>query len=109
MCLQDPEGDHTVERALEEPHNFVLKPQREGRGEYLIISNSLFLKPKYNVCYFIAQMIWLLLFSDSNYYNNELHGKLEKMRGSVERETYFLVDKLRPPALPNLFLGHSRR
>ena len=33
MCLQGPEGDHAVERALEEPHNFVLKPQREGGGE----------------------------------------------------------------------------
>ena len=30
MYLQGPEGDHAVERALEEPHNFVLKPQREG-------------------------------------------------------------------------------
>ena len=33
MYLQGPEGDHAVERALEEPHNFVLKPQREGGGE----------------------------------------------------------------------------
>ena len=33
--LQGPEGDLAVEKALAKPENFVLKPQREGGGEYL--------------------------------------------------------------------------
>ena len=33
VCLQGPEGDRSIAMALSAPHNFVLKPQREGGGE----------------------------------------------------------------------------
>ena len=77
--------------------------EKEEVSVSTILSCSLFMKHK--ACFFIAQTIMLLLYSDNNYYNNDLHGMLEKIGGSVEREAYILMDKLRPPALPNLFLG----
>ena len=34
MWLQSPEGDAAVQLALANPEKYVLKPQREGGGEF---------------------------------------------------------------------------
>ena len=44
LCLQGPEGDSVVQKALADPHKYVLKPQREGGGKY-----SLFIINKYSL------------------------------------------------------------
>ena len=35
--LQGPEGDKIIEMALSNPHNYVLKPSREGGGKHMAV------------------------------------------------------------------------
>ena len=37
LNYQGEEGDETVGMAMENPHKFVLKPQREGGGKFCIL------------------------------------------------------------------------
>lgn len=34
--IQGPEGDKMIEMALKDPQNYVLKPQREGGGIWIV-------------------------------------------------------------------------
>lgn len=46
--LQGPEGDKMVEMALENPQNYVLKPQREGGGTHTQHTHTCVLCEEYN-------------------------------------------------------------
>ncbi|CAH2292572.1 glutathione synthetase [Pelobates cultripes] len=66
------EGDKTVEIAIANPDQFVLKPQREGGG--------------------------------NNIYGEEIKEVLEKVKDSIERTSFILMDKIRPRPLKNCLL-----
>lgn len=38
-CLQTPEGDAAMKLALDNPHRYVMKPQREAGGKNIFKNN----------------------------------------------------------------------
>ena len=78
--MEGSEVSQVVERALQNPHEFVLKPQKEGGGNN---------------------------FFDEELKENLIRAKSKDCKDREQLETYLIMERIHPPMIPALMLRNG--
>ena len=122
LCaLQDAEGDKNAAMAMENPDNYVLKPQREGGGTLATVGeggvrcvilqhkgNSTFCERLSTSCQF-QHTIHIATMHDctycsctgNNFFGDDVRTMLLKLGRSKERSAYVLMERVWPVEVEN--------